>query len=295
MHHFTAVTSLNLFSGDHQRQLWQRDVPSQAGSNAMLMHGLLAVAALDLSRTSSTPSDHQARAFYHHGLGLQLFKAKITQISPQNFDILFTFAILLVVWVYASPTAATGVLDLDDMLDKLEMVRGCRKLFHMHGEAIRDKPIATFARPAFSKKELGLSSPANEAFSYLRATSTDTVNLVAVDQLQRNLQKFVEGGMDTKTAAAWPAIVSDEFWTRLRARDSVPILIFAHHAIISRPCADRWWWMTGWPERILEAAGNALTDTEKLLFDWSHLSTRIRSQATAVSTDANLHFSQGSE
>ena len=288
MNHFTAVTSLNLFSGEHQRQLWQRDIPSHAGSDAMLMHGVLAVAALDLARSSSTPSEHQARAFYHHGLGLQLFKAEIARISPQNFDILFTFAVLLVIWVYSSPTAGTGVLGLDDILDKLEMVRGCKKLFHIHGEAIRDKPIGAFAGPAFTKNELGPSSPANEAFCHLRTISTDTVNLVAVDQMQRNLQKFVEGGVDTKTAAAWPAIVSDEFWARVRVHDPVPVLIFAHQAIILCPCTDRWWWMAGWPERILQAAGNALTDTDKVFFDWEQLSARIRSQATAVSTDANF-------
>ncbi|KAJ9604739.1 hypothetical protein H2200_010853 [Cladophialophora chaetospira] len=287
MNHFTAVTSLNLFSGEHQNQLWQRDVPSQAGSNAMLMHGILAVAALDLSRSSSTPIEHQARAFYHHGLGLQLFKPEIADISPQNFDILFTFAILLVVWVYASPAAGNGLLGLDDILDKLEMVRGCKKLFHMHGEAIRDKPIATFARSAFSKNVIGLSSPANETFSYLRTLSTETINLVAIDQLQRNLQKLVEAGVDTKTAAAWPAIISDEFWARLRAHESVPVLIFAHHAIVSGACADQWWWMAGWSERVLQATGNALTDTDKTFFDWENLSTQIRSQAAAVSTDAN--------
>ncbi len=287
MNHFTAVTALNLFSGDRQRELWQQEVPFQAGSNRMLMHGLLAVAALDLSTSetnSLTRSEYQVRAFHHHGLGLQLFNAELARLSPQNFDILFTFGVLLVVWVYASPTAELTVPDLDGLLDKLEMVRGCKKLFGMNKEAILQKPIGRFADYVWSLNEIDQSSSVSEALSCLRSITADPVDATAIDQLQRHLQRYAEGPVDTKTAAGWPALVSAEFWSRLRAHDTTPVLIFAHYAMLIRPCADRWWWMSDWSERILQAAGNALSDADKLTVGWDRLEEQIRSQALDMST-----------
>ena len=108
----------------------------------------------------------------------------------------------------------------------------------MHKEVLRDKPIGKIANCGLViDHSPRLSSPAQEAFSYLYSTSAaDEVCLAAVGLLQRCLQKYVEGFADTKTAAAWPVAVSDRFWARLRAHEHVPVLVFAHCAIISRAC-----------------------------------------------------------
>jgi hypothetical protein len=287
MNHFTAVTSLELFSGERQAQLWQQEVPVQAGSSPMLMHGLLAVAALHLAQGESEPSSqlqYQSRGFYHHALGLQLFNAEVARLPPQSLDILFTFAILLAVWVYASPVAELGVISLDGVLDKLEMVRGCKKLFEMHKEAIIDKPIGRFAEHRLNMDNSRQPSPASEAFSYLRSMAADAIDLAAIDQLHCGLQNYARGEAHTKTAASWPAIVSDEFWARLRAHQPLAVLIFAHYAINSHPYQGRWWWMEGWPEIILQAADIALTGADKASLGWENCVARIRSRVVDIPT-----------
>ncbi|OCT45708.1 hypothetical protein CLCR_01729 [Cladophialophora carrionii] len=105
----------------------------------------------------------------------ELFNVAFTPTSPPSLDILFTLAILLVVWVYASPLPDLAVASLDDMLHKLKMFRGCKKLFETHGGAIIDEPIIRVAE--FNKHNIGLSSPASQAFSYLRSTPVDALDL----------------------------------------------------------------------------------------------------------------------
>ncbi|KIW68193.1 hypothetical protein PV04_04154 [Phialophora macrospora] len=295
MNHFTAVTSLHLFSGERQAQLWQQEVPRQAGSSPMLMHGLLAVAALHLAQGELEPSSHlryQSRGFYHHALGLQLFNAEVARLPPQSLDILFTFAILLAVWVYASPVTELAVISLDDVLDKLEMVRGCKKLFEMHREAIIDKPIGRFAEHRLKVCNRRQLSPASEALSYLRSIAADAINLAAIDQLESALHNYACDETHTKTAAVLPAIVSDKFWARLRAHEPLAVLIFAHYAIMSHPHQGRWWWMAGWPERILQAAEVALTSAEKAPLGWENCVARIRSGVLDIPTGMDFTSSE---
>lgn len=64
------------------------------------MHGLLAVATVHLARLE--PQEkllYWTRALYHHAVGLQLFNGQTFHLSPENSDVLFAFAVMLVVWV----------------------------------------------------------------------------------------------------------------------------------------------------------------------------------------------------
>jgi Fungal specific transcription factor domain len=280
MNHYTAVTSLELFSGKGQRDIWQREVPSQAGSNLMLMHALLAIGALHLERLHPQgQSLYRARALYHHGLGLQLFNLEIMNLSSESSDVLFTFAIMLVVWVYASPAVDGKALRLDDIVDLLDIVRGCRTVFKLHQEAILDKPIGKFLDSHTSITVLPRAlRPAHEAFLHLKTKATDPAHVAAIERLHQSLEKYVEGSDNTKTAAVWPATVDDTFWARLRNHEPFAVLIFAHYAILLRCYEDRWWWMADWSHRIVEAAGDALAPSDKAYLGWDLFSARIRTQ-----------------
>lgn len=277
MSHFTAVTSLNLFSGVAQRQVWQIDVPSQAGSNAMLMHGLLAVSASHLVRLKPQQrSLYHVRAHHHHGLGLQLFNAEIHNLSSHNCDVLFTFSMLLIIWVYAFPAADGEVFSLNDILNMLDIVRGCKIVFKLHQDTILDKPIGKALSIEQSSPLPDLPPAAYQVFLRLRDRAADAVHLAAIDRLQRSFQRFLEGVDNMKSAPAWPANVEDSFWIRLRAHEPVSLLIFAHYALVLRYCEDCWWWMAGWSDRVIQAVDEALSSCDKVSLDWDFCLTQIR-------------------
>jgi hypothetical protein len=292
MNHFTVVTSLSLFPGEKQRNLWQRHIPFEARSYPLLMHGLLSVASLNMAFLEPKErSAYRIRALYHHNLGLQLFNSQISQISPKNSHVLFTFALMLVIWVYASPAGDKEGSRLDDILDVLDLVRGCRTLFQLHMEAILDKPIGVFYDVNQSPVLPKLPPASHQVFQNLRTKALDSTHFAAIEQLEVLLQKSIIKPDNTNIVAAWPAIVEDPLWIRLRSHEPFAILIFAHYAIILQRFENRWWWTAGWSKRIIQAAEHALTDTDRVSLGLDLCSGYIQSHGQELASQQ--HHNRG--
>ena len=247
MNHFTAVTSLTLFSGDKQGKFWQHEVPAMAASHPMVMYGLLAVAALHRDRSDmlGVKSPYRLRALSHHDAGLQLFNKQIPHVSSENSDVLFTFSVLLVVWVYASIATLTDeALRLDDILNRLDLVRGCATLFELQKATLLEKPMGLFAdlRTSPSTRISALSGY-EETLVQLHVSPVDSVHAEAMDMLQHSLRKYIKGFDSTKTATAWAAKVDEIFWARVKNHEPVVVIIFAHWSMLLRCCGYRYWWM----------------------------------------------------
>lgn len=293
MNHFTAVTSLIMFSGEKQHHLWQRNIPFEARSHPLLMHGLLSVAALHLAQSEPHDAMYRLRALHHHDLGLQLFNKQLSNVTPENSQTLFAFGIMLVVWVYASPTASKQDLQLHEILDLLELVRGCKAIFMLHMDNIVGTPIGSiteFTPKLGSVKSMRFLSPAaSRIFENLRLRVPDSIYDHAIVRLENVFMKSIAEPDDNRTVAAWPSIVDDAFWTRLRRHEPQAMFLFTHYSILVERYENHWWWITGWSGRILQAVGSALGDAEKLFFGWdvfsSHLadhSEELRSQVAGA-------------
>ncbi|KAL4864282.1 hypothetical protein BDV12DRAFT_189021 [Aspergillus spectabilis] len=290
MHHYTTVTSASLF-GQEQQELWQIEIPIMARSSPLLMHALLATAALHLAvlhPDDSATSSYKTRALYHHGLGLGLFNTEIGRLptDSQNSHILFTFGIFLVVWAYASFQITNPTDDstnLDTLLASLELVRGNKIIFELQSACILAQPIGRFtqanpksrtARPNYS-----LSPSLAAAVTDLRKQATDFVDSMAIDHLERFLLqtfspfKTEESGdpeIDMRLPLGWPAVVDNGFWERLKRHSPTALLILMNYAIILRYYELRAWWMEGWSERLLGAVEGALAQVDGVRdrYDW---------------------------
>ncbi|KAL4912915.1 hypothetical protein BDW62DRAFT_206066 [Aspergillus aurantiobrunneus] len=302
MHHYTTVTSVSLF-GEEQKDVWQTDVPIMARSSPLLMHGLLATAALHmafLQRESSPSSTLTSRALHHHTLGLQLFNADITTLSSEdsNSHVLFTFALFLVIWAYASPALndTTDDDDLSTLLASLELVRGNRAIFELSSETILAAPIGRFispstrSLPSFPQYLPQSQSPSRPrprchdlpqatkaALASLRAQSTDDIDSTAIDYLEQYLFNAVcMSARDMRQPLGWPALIEPPFWERVRARHPSALLILMHYAIILGYYELRAWWMQGWSERLVGAVERVLVREDKGSYDWGVCSGNVR-------------------
>ncbi|KAH8654034.1 hypothetical protein BGZ60DRAFT_533126 [Tricladium varicosporioides] len=287
MNQFTAETCFSIFAGQRQQKLWQRDIPLQARSYPLLMHGLLSVAALHLAFVEpNNLSMYRIRALYHHDIGVRSFNHLLKNVSAEESHILFAFALMLVIWVYASPAVGKEILGLDDVLTLLDLARGCHTVFRLHMHSIMDTPISALIE---MHRELEipyaeLSPSVKQVFQALRLKAIDSTQLSAIEELERLIQKAVVRHDDAKIAAAWPAIVGDSFWLRLRSHEPFAVLIFAHYAMLLQHYENRWWMMAGWSERILKAAESALSDTDKHLLDWDNCLEYIRAHGKEVAS-----------
>ncbi|RDW93490.1 uncharacterized protein DSM5745_00812 [Aspergillus mulundensis] len=284
MNHFTAVTALSLFDGPKNTDVWQKHVPFEAGSNPMLMHGLLAVAALHLATTTLDCNNYYVRALHHHSLGLQLFKNQITHPSTctDSSDALFTFSVLLVVWAFAAPVVSNNSLAIDDILNSLGLIRGCKTLFLLHHETILDRPVGRILEiqpPTEAANAIPVPSVLGDVFRHLQSMAHhDHVHLDAIEDLQRIILKAlnpVTGPHNTNLVAAWPAAVSDEYWARLRRHEPVAVLIFLHYAVLLQFYEDQYWWMAGCSRSIVDVAEGSLTGAQRDGLGWTGCLERI--------------------
>ncbi|KAL4924982.1 uncharacterized protein BDV17DRAFT_284302 [Aspergillus undulatus] len=280
MHHYTTTTSISLF-GEEQRELWQIEVPIMARSSSLLMHGLLATAALHmafLNKDDSDSSVYTSRALYHHSLGLELFNAHITSLSAENSNshVLFTFGLFLVIWAYASPTLPSaptasgvgngvginpkGTGDLSTLLASLELVRGNKVIFELSSETILAQPIGRFTMPSED-----LQTRITQSLTHLRhKIATDFIDTIAIDHLERALLDTIStSASDMRQPLGWPALVEAPFWDRVRRRKPSALLILMHYAIILAYYERRAWWMENWSETLVGAVQEALKEHEE--------------------------------
>ncbi|KAI9927420.1 hypothetical protein MW887_003033 [Aspergillus wentii] len=268
MHHFTLVTSASLFE-DNQQRLWQEEIPLQASSCPLLMHGILAIAALHLAL--STPAESSSlldRALHHHTLSLQLFNRQITTSNSSNAHLHFSYTVLLIVWAYGSVVPMDDqYLQLDGLLDSLELVRLGKSMFELHSDDIRREAIGQFAGFDASRAKKYISDTVRQALTGLRAKADDFIDSMAIDHMEHHLQ-FSETTGDVRFVIGWPAVVENAFWARIRSHKPVAMLILAHYSMLLAKCKEHHWWISGWAGRVLLAVENILPDSEKRRLDW---------------------------
>lgn len=262
MNHFSTVTSLDLFRGKEQQSLWQKEIPAQARSSPMLMHAILSVSALHLAHLEpSERSTYYIRALYHHNSGLQLYNSQMKHLSRANIHPAFTFTIIITVWVYGSATTTGDLMELDDILGLLDIIRGAKALFDVFQDDILTHMVGqVIATPTPSSDSRTLPLAVSRALDHIQGR-VGPLHASAITQLRRLLAKMVHG--DAKPALSWPAQVSDELWSQVRDHDPTAILIFGYYAILLRYCDGRHWWMTGWSNRILRAVEDMLVESDK--------------------------------
>ncbi|KAL2069250.1 hypothetical protein VTL71DRAFT_15588 [Oculimacula yallundae] len=277
MNHFTAVTALVLFSGEQQKHVWQTDIHLKARTNPILMHGILSVAALHLAFTEPQNAfQYRHRALHHHDRGVRLFNQQLVEITPENTHVLFPFAVMLVVWAYASPIIADDELQLVDIYGLLQLVRGCRTLFMMHLDSIKNTPMGSITDFRLEPKsyQVVVSYGALRAFEHLRLKVLDPVYEPAIRQLENVFMKSISEPDDVRTVVSWPCII-EEVWSRFRANETAAHFLLAHYAMLLERYEGLWWWINGWSTRILNAVERVLSDADKKAFGWDIFLTHL--------------------
>ncbi|GAB1309934.1 Zn2 cys6 dna-binding [Madurella fahalii] len=281
MHHYATDTCKHLFMGARQIQVWQHDIPALAASNAVLLHGILAVTAIHYGRREPTWRDLcRSRSLHHHALGLPKFREMVASASCETAPVIVAYAILLSLWVYAFPEVAAEQQSLDDILAMVEVIRGARKVFRLYKDTVMQSPMSVFLGPPFPAPVLGGQvSSVRQALQRLRDQVHHESDKGAVQQLQMFLDRYGAGLDHNRFAAAWMASVEDDYWARLRDNQPHAVLVFAYSTLLVRASEHECWWIWGWSERILRACSDIMSLQEVATVDWAYHEHQIRAGA----------------
>ena len=112
LHHYTISTGLSMTRGIESSNFWTHDVPLQASSQPILMHGILGVAAFHQAWLASDPEErkaHRMAGLRHQSAGLNIFRSMIDSPTTQTRTALPAFARFLgVQWCAEALLEAQG-------------------------------------------------------------------------------------------------------------------------------------------------------------------------------------------
>ena len=104
MHHWCTVTADTFGVDQELRHMWRVRMPQQGYTDHVVMHGVLALAALHKAYLYPNQADLYLDISAHHSLrGSEGFRALLGNITNENWRSIFYFAITLVAYTLCLP------------------------------------------------------------------------------------------------------------------------------------------------------------------------------------------------
>ncbi|KAL5042233.1 hypothetical protein BDW71DRAFT_217084 [Aspergillus fruticulosus] len=260
MHHYTLYTSKTLARRPHMQETWQVPIPEIAYSYEFLMHGILGMSALHLACLKPERySDYLAGAGFHMSLGLRLYRKVLLSPSPDNCYALFSFSSLIMLYIYASPTASLeshAANGLESIVELLKLCRGTLVLLpyfdqirqsslkhlFMRGFAMDNGNTLTDRTTLFEGLTPHLNSLQPLIISEIPDDTERATFLQALDRLKASFTSIENATppLECGMLYMWPLAVEDQFFDFLRQQHPVALVLLAFYCAQLRAFEDYW-------------------------------------------------------
>ncbi|CAG8425899.1 unnamed protein product [Penicillium salamii] len=187
MHHYSTVTCNTLTIREDARHVWRVVLPIEGYSNRYLMHGILALSALHRAHLYPAQRDKYIKATaYHQAAGLKQFRELIASpIDPSNWQPVFCFSSMIMVYVCASPVriGERWPAPILNMAELFSVVKGMQSIMEPWLHSLRKTQLAPLVNSVYLESEPLIASPAMMQQSLLPAGTREHLSL---------LHKFVD-------------------------------------------------------------------------------------------------------
>ncbi|KAL3458152.1 hypothetical protein BJX64DRAFT_267131 [Aspergillus heterothallicus] len=282
MHHWHTATVDSLTNAKPLKDVVRVAMPQEGLRSPFLMHSLLAVAAVHLSR--STPPDRRQKyvevAMTHHNQSLTLCTPFVNHITRQNCHALFAFSSLLPIFVFGSQTSriTPRILSLADVVETLKLMRGSASIVRQVKPWIEEGPmhpllrVGKFHQPRdtqdgrarqllakFDELERDLPDPLSKEGSGL----VHGAHLEALQELHHLFQIYVDTG-DSRALMAWPALVDASYFDLLQQKQQLAVLVLGLFGLALEILSEQWW-LEGTGQSLVALAVNNLPPIDREL------------------------------
>ena len=267
--HYWMVTTSSMFSDRQQfESLWRDTITKEATSHAFLMHGILAIAALDLAHSDRIQRLHYTDlAIHHQNSAITLFRPMLTGITQENSAAIFAFAGVSAYIGFAMAQVSPTLLSdpITDLLEIFKLMRG--------SNAVRQEASAWIEKGSLGplmrwQRDQKLAPPPPDVTEALRVLE-ERNQLSIESDIERevyslaieNLRSAFEH-VGTQTGArfaafTWPVIVNNLYSTALDRRKPMALAILAHYGVLLHRIREKWW-AGSWGRRVVEAVSGML-------------------------------------
>ena len=278
MRHYALTTSLMLCGRPRFTSIWQDTVPREAESHPFLMHGLLALTALDIAQ--SDPSRQQFYfdlAIRHQHIGITLFRPILSELTEGNASAVFAYSSVAVITAFAIPQVF-GAMPSDPIADILEifkLMRGIHAVVNAASGWIDRGGLGPLIRSGRSLISVPVSAEVEDSLRVLEERN----RLSTEDELVREVYSSAIGNLrsmfehqDANTSSrvptfSWPIIVTSAYPVAVARREPMALAILAHYGVIINGICECWWIGT-WGKWIIKTVARLLDEEWQSLIRW---------------------------
>ena len=264
LQHYIASTCLTRATNDDTKILWQVTVQQLARRSPFLMHGILACSALHLAHFGH-PNRRglMLKAISHHDSAMPLFRSAIEQFNESNYEAVFAFSHLLVIYSFALERDDEHLFlansDARDVIPQwLHFVRdGCSMLCDFWDQ-LAVGPLSALVDawehevPITGLSQATQTSWTNHLLSSIPSPASEDSWPEEVNQVYRAAAIQLGHAFSCADAIGqtfttwdvlriWPLEISKEFLDLLGTRHPAALILLAHYCVLLHKVEEHWY------------------------------------------------------
>ena len=246
---------------------WQVLVPREGLRHDYLLHGVLAMAALNIAMASQDRgcSDYVNTALEYQNLASSSFRAELSNVTEANSQAIFAFSLITMILSLALPQFMTDHPEPISMLDSqvlhYELIRGVGLIVQSSRDWLEGGPLIRNAERYNSLPFGDLDADTQAAIDRLNAVNEERHDLARMESraakaqaisihaacqkailyLEECFARIVEP-LQRGYALAWLGLAGPEYVSAIKQKNAVALLIMMHWGVLAeRASYDVWW------------------------------------------------------
>jgi len=272
LHHYTCSTAFTLAVVPGLHTFMRVNLPQLAFSNRFLLHGVLAIAGLHMSRFKRDASEinyYTTKALHHHGIALRKATPLMQELDAKSGPALYLFSTLCFSFTLGlGPRSGDFLLfRKNGVADWLTQIRGMKSLLEAKPEIFHHEALSPFFEtsirsmahtnsgvehlPELREQILRVGPPEAELEIYLTALSQLSERFDVVTGSFRASQIFPQ------QVYVWLHQLEDDFVRLLQEEKPIALVILSYFCILLNSLGSVWW-NRGWAEHLLSEIHSSL-------------------------------------
>lgn len=269
----TTVHTVNSPTNIAAKEICQTFILDQARKHQFLLHGLLALSALQLADSHLDPDPYTKIATTHHTQGLELYYSILSNINKENYSASIAFASITITYSFGigrpRGTKASGLELVDHLSQILLLAHGWQSVVDAADRVDRGTGAPIFHPP----EEYTGALPTATEVAFSRLCDMNNCQDAEVYTQAISTLKSVFHGLETDRenphmAIQWAHTLPKEFVGLLHRRQNFALVIVGYYCIVL-DALKHVWWLRGWSKDLF---GVILANTDpsyRDVLEWS--------------------------
>jgi hypothetical protein len=306
LYHYTTVTGPSLRANADAAAVWALIAVQTAFGFPYLLHVVLALASLHLSRLEN-PFGPQALEYLlldqrHYDAALSQFQATVCDINNTNCQAVLMFTALMFPYLCVATVDAAHDVEhtLDNLLSNLALTRKMRPMVSSFYNVMQASEISKLIPENVRCMDWTTASPpATTELVELRSFPevmrrfypSDIVNAYSHAILILEITFVASARSDKSPSDAllriWLQLVTDRYIELLSERQPGALIVYAHYAVLVKRSSHCRWYLEGVAEQILRVADALVPAEWSGWLKWPR--SRILGASNCLTPDRILH------